>query len=82
MAKKPLKYPKMVRVEWKDSAHPPAGWKSRGDSIAPVTVVSVGMMHVEKKRYIVLAQSYTKEQVSDLTAIPKSCIVKLETLHA
>lgn len=74
------KSPKMVRIEWVDSARPPAGWDARKMTVRPVKCVSVGMVHEETKRHITLAGSYTPGQVAELFAIPRSCIKSMKEL--
>lgn len=70
---------KAVYLEWRDSTqharwHPPDGFKNEKG----VTVKSIGYIVEENKDVVVLAGNISGEtnEVSSITVIPKSAIVK------
>jgi len=73
----------LVLVEWLDSCSPVRKWQDP-DAMKTYTVAqcrSVGWIISESKERIVLASSVAPDEVGEVTAIPRSCVVKRRRLR-
>jgi len=73
---------KLVHVTWRDSCSPTWKWQDRDgiEMYGHATCFSVGWLLRDDKTDMVLAASYGGEDVGDVTAIPKGCVVKVRKL--
>jgi len=74
---------KLLYIKWHDSTSQQGGiWHDREsvEKMRPLQIVTVGWIISETKKYITLASSITKHQVSGDICIPKSCIKKIKEL--
>ena len=87
MTPRPKRQPKLVIVEWLDSAQPMPGWRFL-DDLPPLVVVrclSVGWLVAENKHVKVLAPNIgglngEDAQASGFIRIPVACIVRQKGL--
>lgn len=73
---------KLVCVTWVDSCIPYGKWHDRslGETYKVTTCISVGWLVRKDKNSVVLAASFGPDQIGDVSAIPTSCIQRVEFL--
>lgn len=82
-----MKKPRLVLIEWEDSAQPSSGWQFLEDFGKPeiVRCVSAGWLIHDGKRVKALAQNMgdvgeASHQVSGVIRIPSRCVVRMVRL--
>ena len=68
-----------IRIEWLDHCSLQGGWKhaSDADKLTPATVLTVGWVVKETKKYITVASIWSEDyMVQGEICIMKNCIVK------
>ena len=76
MAKK-LKKNDVVYIEWNDAYSDYNEWTDKNTDIDLILVKSIGFIHSINKDKIVIKSHFTKDNISQLTAIPIHWIKKL-----
>lgn len=73
---------KIVKVEWTDSVSSSYWVDSNKIELAPVHIVSFGVLFKDTPGYIAIMQNFDEDanQVSNYMSIPKGCITKIEEL--
>ena len=73
---------KIYYVEWLDSSMSTHGWQARsdGEEMALSPCKSVGIIIKKTKERIVIAPTWSEALTSQESAIPKSCITKMECI--
>ena len=71
---------KKVEVTWIDASREVKTWVARSSGCRAETIRSVGYVHEETKKELVLVCDYTPHQVARMHAIPKACIKKIRKL--
>ena len=72
---------KIVKVIWNDAVAR-AGWELRKTlkSLTPPRCVSVGFLISKNKKYVTLAQNFSKADVGEQISIPRAMIKKIKKL--
>ena len=76
-----MKSPKLVLVKWIDACHAPSGWQfGNPPQIDFEPVYSTGFLMQDRKKGIVLAQTWFDGDYANVIAIPKGMIKKITVL--
>ncbi len=81
-----MRSPKLVMIEWEDSAQPVAAWTHLHDlDVSIVRITSVGWLVRDTKKLKALAPNISRDgtpQVSGVITIPTRCVIRIKTLAA
>lgn len=84
MTKRPHPEAHRVEVEWDDSSHHSAGWRSHSEILAErkrvVRCLSVGLLIADDKHGVTLASSAHGQDLAGTMSIPRGCIRKVRPL--
>lgn len=72
----------IVIVEWWDSSSPTSIWNGVADAKAyrPVKVITVGFLAHQDSERIVVFQSFHKDEVAGVFAIPRGSVIAMREL--
>ncbi len=72
----------IVLVHWLDSALDDSRWCSRDEaqSLEPASCLSVGWLMALDEDRLVLAASWSPDEVGEVVAIPRACVIAIYKL--